>query len=90
MVVALRLYRDALNPELAELERGPCVFTILPDEPNWRNIWARATESRVRVACTQKVETCFGSAPNTRPSNSHLCRIFDAVQYRDLNVDYFT
>lgn len=51
MVQALSFFRAALDPNRAELERAPNMFTILPaDVSNW-NLWSKATEKKVNVTC---------------------------------------
>ncbi|MFA6562972.1 MAG: COR domain-containing protein [Verrucomicrobiia bacterium] len=51
MTMALRIYRDTLDPARSEFERAPCMFTILPEEGKGWDAIRDLAETRMRVTC---------------------------------------
>ena len=51
MALALKMYHDVLDPARAELERAPCMISILPDAGKWWNVVGAATQQSYRVTC---------------------------------------
>ncbi len=51
MAVALRLYHDVLDPARPELERAPCMISILPDQAASWDFLGKATKQFYRVTC---------------------------------------
>ncbi|HEY0075501.1 MAG TPA: hypothetical protein VGB77_15495, partial [Abditibacteriaceae bacterium] len=72
MVQALSFFRASLDPNRAELERAPNMFTILPSEvSNWK-LWSKATEKKVNVTCWCE-----------HPDGPHPAENFDIVSPKD-------
>ncbi len=51
MSLALKMYHDVLDPARAELERAPCMISILPDEGSKWNLLGKATQQSYRMTC---------------------------------------
>jgi len=51
LAVAMRLYRDMLDPDRQEVIRAPCMLTITPEESNWAELIKSATQCNFRVQC---------------------------------------
>lgn len=51
LAVAMKLYRDMLDPEQHEVRRAPCMLTVVPEESNWLELMKRATQANVRIHC---------------------------------------
>jgi hypothetical protein len=51
MAMAVRIYRDLINPHRDEILRAPCMLTVLPEDVEGWKVFTRLTESRVRVTC---------------------------------------
>lgn len=51
MALALRMYRDVLDPARGELERAPCMISILPDKAGRWDLLGKATKQYYRVTC---------------------------------------
>ncbi|MDX9973642.1 MAG: COR domain-containing protein [FCB group bacterium] len=51
MALALNLYHEVMDPARAELERAPCMISIVPDGVSARNLVGKATKEFYRVLC---------------------------------------
>lgn len=51
MAASYRLFQEALDPARNELERAPCMFTILPAEVKTWQLLSKLTEHKLLVTC---------------------------------------
>ena len=51
MAASFRFFQQALDPGRRELERAPCMLTIIPDEAKSWQLLSKMTENRLRVTC---------------------------------------
>jgi len=51
MALAMQMYHDVLDPAREELERAPCMISILPDKAGKWDLMDKATKQLYRVTC---------------------------------------
>ncbi len=51
LTVAIRLYRDVLDPHFHVLRQAPCMLSVVPEKSAWSDVLKSATESNFRVQC---------------------------------------
>jgi Leucine-rich repeat (LRR) protein len=51
LAASFRFFRQALDPARQELERAPCMFTILPEGAKSWQLLAKMSEDRLRITC---------------------------------------
>ena len=51
MAASYRFFQQALDPARRELERAPCLLTILPEEAKSWQVLSKLTEHKLRVTC---------------------------------------